>query len=296
VRATALRVPSGVEHRDIAVQGIRTRVFEVDPRNEVTPLILLHGGGVDSALVSFGSALVALGQRRRVIAPDLPGYGETEFPQSAFSIPWYGDWVKDLISGYGFDRVDLGGLSLGGWITLEVAISHRDVVRRIVAINPGGITEKFKFMRTAKWVANHPRLENRMDRFSVSMGRRLIRMQLRASLGVKNASALTDELIDAVIISGKRPRAGEAFAATQRWAFNAGSEGLSLVSKLPQIRARTLIIAGRDDKLVPVADSIRASQRVPGGDLLVLEPCGHWLVRECPTEFVHAVNQFLDAA
>lgn len=296
MRATTLRVPSGVEHRDIAVQGIRTRVFEVDPRNEVTPLILLHGGGVDSALVSFGSALVALGQRRRVIAPDIPGYGETEFPESAFSIPWYGDWVKDLISGYGFDRVDVGGLSLGGWITLEAAISHADVVRRVVAINPGGITEKFKFMRTAKWVANHPRLENRMDRFSVSMGRRLIRMQLRASLGVKNASALTDELIDAVIIGGKRPRAGDAFAATQRWAFNAGSEGLSLVSKLPEIRARTLIIAGRDDKLVPVADSIRASQLIPDGDLRVLEHCGHWLVRERPTEFVHAVNQFLDAA
>jgi pimeloyl-ACP methyl ester carboxylesterase len=292
----ALHVPSGVEARDIAVRGIRTRVFEVDPRNDVTPLILLHGGGVDSALVSFGSALVDLGQRRRVIAPDLPGYGETEFPESAFSIHWYGDWVADLIRGYGFDRVDLGGLSLGGWITLEVAITHPDVVRRVVAINPGGITEQYKFMRTAKWVANHPRLENRMDRLSVSMGRGLLRMQLRASLGMKNASALSDDLIDAVIISGKRPHAGEAFAATQRWAFGAGSEGLSLVPKLPRITARTLILAGRNDRLVPVADSIQASRLVRDGQVRVLEPCGHWLVRERPTEFVHAVNQFLDAA
>ncbi len=292
----ALRVPSGVEARDIAVQGIRTRVFEVDPRNDVTPLIVLHGGGVDSALVSFGSALVALGQRRRVIAPDLPGYGETEFPESAFSIPWYGDWVADLIRGYGFDQVDLGGLSLGGWIALEVAISHPDVVRRVVAINPGGITEKFKFMRTAKWVANHPRVEHRMDRLSVSLGRGLLRMQLRASLGMKDASALTDDLVDAVIISGKRPHAGEAFAATQRWALGAGSEGLSLVPKLPRITARTLILAGRNDRLVPVADSIQASRLVQDGQVRVLEPCGHWLVRECPTEFVHAVNQFLDAA
>src|SRR6516165_1462852 len=153
VKATTLRVPAGVEARDIAVQGIRTRVFEADPGNNVTPLILLHGGGVDSALVSFGSALVSLGQQRRVIAPDLPGYGETEFPESSFSIPWYGDWVVALIRGYGFDRVDLGGLSLGGWITLEVAINHPDVVRRIIPINAGGITEKFKFMRTAKWIA-----------------------------------------------------------------------------------------------------------------------------------------------
>ena len=293
--ATTLRVPAGVNARDIDVQGIRTRVFEVGPRNNLTPLILLHGGGVDSALVSFGSALASLGQHRRVIAPDLPGYGETEFPDSSFSIPWYGDWVGDLIRGYGFDRVDLGGLSLGGWITLEVAINHPDVVRRIIAINPGGITEKFKFMRTAKWFANHPRLGNRINRLSLSMGRRLTRMQLRASVGLENVSALTDDLIDAVIIGGKRPHAGEAFAATQRWVLAAESERLSLVAKLPQINAKTLILAGCDDQLVPVADSIRASQLVQDGQVRVLEPCGHWLVRARPAEFIDAVNQFLDS-
>ncbi|MGB8388909.1 alpha/beta fold hydrolase [Mycobacterium sp.] len=296
MKATTLRVPAGVQARDIEVCGIRTRVFEVDPRNNLTPLILLHGGGVDSALVSFGSALVSLGQHRRVVAPDLPGYGETEFPDSPFSIPWYGDWVAGLIRGYGFDRVDLAGLSLGGWITLEVAINHPDVVRRVIAVNPGGITEKFRFMRTAKWVANHPRLENRINRLSATMGRRATRAQLRAGVGMQNASALTDDLIDAVIISGKRPRSGEAFAATQRWALNGGAEHLSLVAKLPQINAKTLILAGRNDTLVPVADSIRAAQLVQDGQVRVFEPCGHWLVRDCPTQFVDAVNQFLDAA
>jgi pimeloyl-ACP methyl ester carboxylesterase len=296
VKATTLRVPAGVQARDIVVQGIRTRVFEVDPGNHLTPLVLLHGGGVDSALVSFGSALASLGRHRRVIAPDLPGYGETEYPESSFSIPWYGDWVTDLIRGYGSDRVDLAGLSLGGWITLEVAINHPDVVRRIIPINPGGITEEFKFMRAANWIAHHPRLENRVDRLSVSLGRGLTRLQLRAGVGMKNTSALTDDLIDAVIVSGKRPRAGEAFAATQRWAVDAGSDGLSLVPELPRITAKTLILAGRDDNLVPVADSVRASQLVQDGRVRVLEPCGHWLVRECPTEFVHAVNEFLDAA
>ena len=150
-------------------------------------------------------------------------------------------------------------------------------------------------MRTAKWVANHPRLENRIDRLSATMGRRATRAQLRAGVGMQNASALTDDLIDAVIISGKRPRSGEAFAATQRWALNGGAEHLSLVAKLPQINAKTLILAGRNDTLVPVADSIRAAQLVQDGQVRVFEPCGHWLVRDCPTQFVDAVNQFLDS-
>jgi len=246
--------------------------------------------------VSYGSALVSLGRRRRVIAPDLPGYGDSEFPSdSPFSVPWYGEWVAELIRGHGFDRVDLGGLSLGGWITLAVAIDHPGVVRRILAINPGGITDRFRFMRTVEWLVRHPALQRRMYRLSVSLGRGLIRLQLRAGLGMTNAAALTDGLIDAVVVSGKRPRAGEAFAATQRWAF-ADPANLSLMAKLPQIEAETLMLAGRDDKLVPVADSIRASQAVPHGQLRVLAPCGHWLVRDRPVEFADAVNEFLDAA
>lgn len=56
-------------------------------------------------------------------------------------------------------------------------------------------------------------------------------MHVRTGVGVKNAAALTDDLIDAVIINGKRPHAGEAFTATQRPAFTVGPEGWSLVNQ-----------------------------------------------------------------
>lgn len=86
-------------------------------------------------------------------------------------IPWYSDRVGDLIRSLGFDRVDLAGLSLGGWITLEAAISHPDVVRRVIAINPGGVAETFKFVRAAEWIANHPGLNKRVYQWHVGMGR-----------------------------------------------------------------------------------------------------------------------------
>jgi pimeloyl-ACP methyl ester carboxylesterase len=95
--------------------------------------------------------------------------------------------------------------------------------------------------------------------------------------------------------SERRPHAEEAFAATQRWAFNVGAEGWSLVSRLPQVRAKTLIIAGKTTRSCPWRIRFRASQLVEDGDVRILEPCGHRLVRDCPTEFVHAVNHFLDA-
>lgn len=280
---------------DIEVQGIRTRVFGVDPDNDLPPLILLHGGGIDSALVSFGAALTSLGLHRRVITPDLPGYGESEFPHSSFSVPWYCDWVADLIRTLALDRVDLGGLSLGGWIALEAAISHPDVVRRVIAINPAGVTETFPFMRAARWVANHPGLVNRIRKSYLSLGRGMTRIQLRATVSATNPSAFPDDLIDAVIHNGTRKHAGEAFAATLQWALATGPQGWSMLSRLPRVKTKTLVIAGCADKIVPVRASVRASQLLPNGEVCVLEPCGHWLVNDRPAEFVQAVNRFLDA-
>ncbi len=284
--------PPGVDASDVDVRGVRTRVYEVDPGNALTPLVLLHGAGADSALVSFGSALVPLGRRRRVIAPDLPGYGDTEFTESPYSIPWYADWVAALIRRVGAERVDLAGLSLGGWITLEMAISRPHVVRRIVPINPGGVSERVKYLGLARWLAGHPSVNQLMYRGNARLGRRFTRMQLRSI--VENPSALTDDLVDAVLLNCRRPHAGEAFSATQRWAFGLGPDGWSLVPRLPRVTAKTLVMAGRNDRLVPVADSVRASRLVQDGEVRIFQPCGHWLVRDCPTEFVEAVDQFLD--
>jgi pimeloyl-ACP methyl ester carboxylesterase len=292
---STLQARTSLRGYDIEVQGIRTRVFEVDPDNDLPPLILLHGGGIDSALVSFGAALTSLGQHRRVITPDLPGYGDSEFPHSSFSVPWYCDWVADLIHALALDRVDLGGLSLGGWIALEAAINHPDVVRRLIAINPAGVTETFPFMHAARWVANHPGPVHRIRKSYLSLGRRIARIQLRATVSATNPSALSDDLIDAVIDNGTRKHAGEAFTATLRWALATGPEGWSILSRLPQVKTKTLVIAGRADKIVPVCASIRASQLIPNGEVCVLQPCGHWLVNDRPTEFVQAVNRFLDA-
>jgi pimeloyl-ACP methyl ester carboxylesterase len=292
ITAAPLAIPRGVRAYDLDVAGIRTQIYEVDPSNNCTPLVLLHGAGVDSALVSFGSTLAPLGKHRRVIAVDLPGYGDTEFADSSYSVPWYAAWVADLIRALGLARIHLGGLSLGGWITLEVAISRPDIVFRVIPINPGGVSEKLQYQRTATWLANHPGWNARIYKWTANMGRRLTRLQLRRA-AVMHASVLTDDLIDAVIINGRRPHAGEAFACTQRWALTGGPQTWSLVSRLPRVGAKTLVIAGRADKLVPVADSVRAAQLVRDGDVRVFDRCGHWLVRDCPFEFVDAVHTFL---
>jgi pimeloyl-ACP methyl ester carboxylesterase len=53
------------------------------------PLLLLHGGGLDSAMLSYGSIIATLGEKYHVIAPDLPGYGETDKPDAPYNIEWY---------------------------------------------------------------------------------------------------------------------------------------------------------------------------------------------------------------
>jgi pimeloyl-ACP methyl ester carboxylesterase len=148
---TELPTPACVESRDVTVLGVRTRLYEVDPHTDRAPLIVLHGAGADSALVSYGGILSDLGSSRRVIAPDLPGYGDTDYPADAsFGVDWYAEFVVALCRTLNLDQVGLGGLSLGGFISLQTALDYPDVVYRLILVNPGGITDKYKNMKLAR--------------------------------------------------------------------------------------------------------------------------------------------------
>jgi pimeloyl-ACP methyl ester carboxylesterase len=124
------------------------------------------------------------------------------------------------------------------------------------------------------------------------MGRRITRRSLLRI--VKSKAALTDDLIRAVTVSARRPHAGDAFAATQRVLFEQGSGAWSLTPRLAEIKTPTLIVTGKEDKLVPTQDCMTASTLIPHARFVQFTPCGHWLVRDCPDRFVAEVNGFLD--
>jgi pimeloyl-ACP methyl ester carboxylesterase len=75
-----------IKKRSVVVDGINIIFYESFTQKSDNPLILLHGGGLDSALVSYGSIMATLGEKYHIIAPDMPGYGESDKPDVPYTI------------------------------------------------------------------------------------------------------------------------------------------------------------------------------------------------------------------
>jgi pimeloyl-ACP methyl ester carboxylesterase len=95
-----------------------------------TPLVMIHGGpGSSAGLVPLMTGLAA---ERQVIAPDLPGHGDSDPPSAPTSIPNYADTIRELLRARGIDRCDLYGHHSGAQIACELAIAEPTNVRRLI--------------------------------------------------------------------------------------------------------------------------------------------------------------------
>ena len=105
-----------------------------DDRGAGEPLVLLHG--VATSRLVWRRVIERLAHDRRVIAVDVPGFGESEPAGPGFDL----DEVADrLAAGLGLERFDLVGHSLGGAVAVATAARHPEAVRRLVLVAPAGL-------------------------------------------------------------------------------------------------------------------------------------------------------------
>lgn len=117
--------------RFVEVDGVRTRYLEC---GEGEPILLAHGW-IGSA-ENFHKWLPALAGRRRMVIPDLPGFGEAPPLAGEHSIEALASWLLRFADAVGLGLFDLGGLCLGGTIALEVAKQRPARVRQLVLHTP----------------------------------------------------------------------------------------------------------------------------------------------------------------
>ena len=127
--------PVTPESRDVVTPGATTRV-QVWGDAAAPPLVLLHGFKVTSTM--WGPQAAALGAIRRVYAPDTLGdYGFSRAERPPRSLPALLAWLGQLLDALGLRRVDLGGMSYGGWLSASFAAEHPDRVGKLLLIAPG---------------------------------------------------------------------------------------------------------------------------------------------------------------
>ena len=247
------------------------------------PVLFIHGSGPGvSAWANWRLVLPELSRVRRVIAPDMVGFGFTERPAG---IRYDMDtWVRqavDVLDALDLPQADVVGNSFGGALALSLACRHPDRVRRLVLMGSVGVPFPITEGLDAVW-GYTPSFENMrriMDWFAFD--RRLV----------------NDELARLRYEASIRPGFQESFAAMfpaprQRWVD-------AMCSPEAQVRAlphETLVIHGRDDRVIPLSTSLTLSQWIPRSQLHVFGQCGHWTQIEHSARFTQLVANFLDEA
>lgn len=263
----------------VQANGIATNLHDV---GSGFPVLLLHGSGPGvTAWSNWRMTLPELSKTKRVIAPDLVGFGFTERPQGiSYSLQTWVDHVIGVLDALKLDRVDVIGNSLGGAIALALAIQFPDRFRRLVLMGTGGPKMKITDGLEAVW-GYRPSVEN---------------MRNVLKFLAYDQSRVTDDLAKLRYEASNRPGHHEAFAAMFASPRQARLDELSIGDDdLRLIQHETLLVHGRDDQVIPVDTSIRLNQLLTASQLHVFGKCGHWVQIEQTRGFLNQVTSFLSA-
>ncbi|HLV78562.1 MAG TPA: alpha/beta hydrolase [Marinobacter sp.] len=266
--------------REILAAGYRTNVHD---RGEGFPLMMIHGSGPGvTAWANWRLVIPELAKKRRVVAPDMLGFGYSERP--ADQIYNRERWVAHTIGvmdELGLEQVDLVGNSFGGGLALALAIEYPQRVRRLVLMGSVGVSFPITKGLDEVW-GYQPSLEA---------------MRRLMDVFAYDKSLLTDELAEMRYQASIRPGFHESFAAMfpaprQRWVDSLASSD-EAIRALPH---ETLILHGREDEVIPLATSLRLAELIDRAQLHVFGRCGHWTQIEHASRFAKLVSDFLDEA
>ena len=263
--------------RSVQAAGITTNYHDV---GDGFPALFIHGSGPGvSAWANWRLVMPALSERLRVIAPDMAGFGFSERPAGIrYDLDTWVAQAIGLLDALGLEQADVVGNSFGGALALAMAIRHPQRVRRLVLMGSVGVPFDITEGLDAVW-GYTPSFENMrriMDYFAWDRSR------------------VNDELAELRYRASIRPGFQESFGAMfpaprQRWVD-------ALASREDDIRAlphETLIVHGRDDRVIPLLTSLTLAEWIDRSQLHVYGRCGHWTQIEHAARFAKLVGDFL---
>lgn len=244
---------------------------------------MLHGSGPGvSAWENWFGNIDQMGAGRRVLAPDMAGYGHTKYdPEADLDMRSWLQQLVDLLDALGIEKTVLVGNSFGGGLSLQMALRHPDRVAGLVLMGtPAGEFELSPALVMARSYA--PSLENmRAMMLTFPVDKSLVTDEMVAS---RHATTLKHQHTAFFKKSTSGPKSVDGPVKVQAAPLEA----------LATIQAPTLIIHGREDRVIPTEVGVNANRAIPNSNLIVYGNTGHWAQVERRDWFNRDVRAFLD--
>ena len=269
----------------LTVKGLKIRYLV---RGSGSPVLLLHGFG--AFLETWAFNIPPLSKCYRVYAIDLPGHGLSDKPKNCYTTAVAIESSADIMDALGIKQTVLIGHSLGGAVSINIALSLPERVSKLVLIDSAGLS------RTLPW----------LYRLSASpfLGRILMSLAVGPTLERSirrlfyNSPVLPRDIVDAILANSSQPGVKETlFRILQN---NVGLKGprpeTILIEKLSQLKVPTLFVHGANDRVFPLKDVREAFSMAPHARIKVFGECGHCPHIEKAVEFNDIVMEFLSAS
>ena len=239
------------------------------------PLLFIHGLG--SSTRDWEHQVEFFADRYRVITFDVRGHGRTGKPPGPYSVPLFADDTANLLDVLGIGPVHVVGLSMGGMIAFQLAVSYPEKVKSMTVVNsgPAFLVNTFK-IRMMVW-----------QRF----------LMLRLFGMRKIGQVLSERLFPIAEHEAQRAQFVERWAENDVKPYRASMRaivGWSVLDHIEDIQCPTLALAS-DEDYTPVAAKQAYVERMPNAELVVVENARHVLPIERPEEFNSALMTFLNA-
>lgn len=246
------------------------------------PVVLLHGSGPGATGWSnFGPNIAELAKSFRVIAPDMPGWGQSD--AATYEGRDHVQSLLELLDALGIEKTAIVGNSMGGATSIRFSAVHPERVSHLVTMGSGapggtifgagdGPTEGLKALHAAYLDPSEEAYRRLVDVMTFNSD---FASDELAQQRHRNALARPDHLENFAVGIGKARR------------------GTASLEQVASISAPALIVHGRDDRVVHFEHSLRLVALIKNSRLVMFNRCGHWAQLEHAAEFNRIVADFI---
>jgi pimeloyl-ACP methyl ester carboxylesterase len=244
---------------------------------EGAPLVLLHAFPFTRQMWQF--QYDGLTTQMRLVTPDLPGFGKSALSQEPPGLGVMAEGVLGVLDRLGLNRVVLGGVSLGGYVAMEILRRRPQVVGALVLADTKASAD------SEEAAANRLRMAEMLEE------KRSTRVLAHDVLPTLVGATTRQEHPETV--AWLREIVEDADPLGAAWAQRAMAARRDSFETLRGVEVPTLVVVGDEDELTPPADARAMVDAIPGAQIAVIGGAGHLAAAETPDEFNEVVCDFV---
>lgn len=240
------------------------------------PVVLIHGFPLSGKIWDFQIPVV--GTRARAIAPDLRGFGQSEFTDTEYSMELFAYDIKTLLDTLNIKNAVLAGISMGGYIAFEFYRLFPASVKAMILLDTRAGTDSEEGKKARINLAMRAR-NGEIEQITEEWIDKLL-----ASATIKSNKTIVERLRNIIGSTNPETIARVSLAMMKR---------RDSTMMLRDISCPVLILVGEQDKLTPVEESKAMASMINGARIEVIKEAGHLTCFEAPEQVNNSILSFL---